>query len=113
MPPEVRHGRESCPRHFHHPQREGGDFVSTNRSESRTMNKTQKRESREWMSVPQAAEMLGCSDVWVLKLIKANELEGFRLSGRSWAVSTRSVEKNLQDYLKNQDTPGRPRRKFG
>lgn len=113
MPLEVRRGKESCPRHFHHPQREGGDFVSTNRSESQTMSKTGKRESREWMSVPQAAEMLGCSDVWVLKLIKTNELEGFRLSGRSWAVSTRSVEKNLQEYLRKKDRSGRPRAKFG
>ena len=77
------------------------------------MSKKQKRESREWMSVPQAAEMLGCSDVWVLKLIKSNDLEGFRLSGRSWAVSVRSVEKNLQEYLKKSDSPGRPRAKFG
>lgn len=77
------------------------------------MSKPQKRESREWMSVPQAAEMLGCSDVWVLKLIQRNELEAFRLSGRSWAVSVRSVEKNLQDYLKTETRIGRPRAKFG
>lgn len=77
------------------------------------MSKTRKKESREWMSVPEAAQMLGCSDTWVLKLIGRNELEGFRLSGRAWAVSTRSVKKNLNEYIKDQGHVGRPRSKFG
>ena len=69
---------------------------------------------QDWISVPAAAEMLGCTDVWVLKLIKAGGLKGFRLSARAWAVSRTSVEKNLADYLKRPRTQaGRPRAKVG
>lgn len=53
----------------------------------------------DWMSVPDAARALGCTDVWVLRLIKRGELEGFRLSGRAWAVRRKSVERNLAEYL--------------
>lgn len=53
----------------------------------------------EWISVPEAAEALGCTDVWVIKLIKSGELDGFKLSGRAWAVRRSSVEKNLKAYL--------------
>ena len=64
----------------------------------------------EWISVPVAAEMLGCTDVWVLKLIKTGELKGFRLSARAWAVSRTAVEKNLSAYLKKpRGQAGRPR----
>ena len=53
-------GDESCPRHLQHPRREGVAFISQNRTDTETMSKTRKKESREWMSVPQA-ELLGCS----------------------------------------------------
>lgn len=53
----------------------------------------------EWMSVPDAAKALGCTDVWVLRLLKQGQLEGFRLSGRAWAVRRKSVERNLAEYL--------------
>lgn len=67
----------------------------------------------EWVSVPTAAEMLGCTDVWVIKLVKSGELEGFKLSGRAWAVKRSSVEKNLQQYLKRDPTiAGRKRSKL-
>lgn len=68
----------------------------------------------EWISVPKAAEMLGCTDVWVIKMVQAGTLEGFRLSGRAWAVSKKSVEKNLRDYLQRDPTlSGRKRSKLG
>lgn len=68
----------------------------------------------EWISVPDAAELLGCTDVWVIKMIHRGDLEGFRLSGRAWAVSKKSVEKNVRAYV-NRDTSksGRPRSKLG
>lgn len=67
-----------------------------------------------FISVPDAAEMLGCSDVWVIRLIEKGTLEGFRLSGRAWAVNRESVTKNLQDYLKRDPTvAGRRRSKLG
>jgi len=64
----------------------------------------------EFISVPVAAEMLGCTDVWVLKLLKTGELEGFRLNGRAWAVSRKSATQNLAAYLRRDRTKaGRPR----
>jgi hypothetical protein len=47
-------------------------------------------------------------------MIHRGELEGFRLSGRAWAISRKSVEKNVQDYLKRDPTlSGRKRSKLG
>lgn len=67
----------------------------------------------DWISVPQAAEILGCSDVWVIRMIQNGDLEGFRLSGRAWAVSRKSVAKNLDEYLKRDPSlAGRKRSKM-
>ena len=68
----------------------------------------------EWMSVPEAAEALGCTDVWVLKLIDRKELEALRLNGRAWAVQRRSVEKNVDEYMtRDPKLSGRKRSKMG
>jgi excisionase family DNA binding protein len=68
----------------------------------------------DWVSVPVAAELLGCTDVWVIRLIRNGSLDGFRLSGRAWAVSRASVEKNMQEYLKRDPAlSGRKRSKLG
>jgi len=67
----------------------------------------------DWISVPDAAELLGCTDVWVIKMIGRGDLDGFRLSARAWAVSRKSVEKNVQEYLaRNASKAGRPRSKL-
>jgi excisionase family DNA binding protein len=58
----------------------------------------------EWISVPKAAEILGCSDVWVIRMIQRGDLEGFRLSGRAWAVSRASVAKNRTEYERRDPT---------
>ena len=58
----------------------------------------------EWISVPVAAELLGCSDVWVIKMIQRGDLDGFKLSGRAWAVKRASVERNQQEYLERDPT---------
>jgi len=72
------------------------------------------KQPQEWVSVPVAAEMLGCSDVWVLRLIHAGQLDGFRLSGRAWAVRRTSVEANLREYLsRDPSLAGRKRAKMG
>lgn len=68
----------------------------------------------EYVSVPKAAEMLGCTDVWVIKMVQAGTLDGFKLSGRAWAIKRTSVEKNLQEYLERDPTAsGRRRSKLG
>lgn len=58
------------------------------------------KQEPDFVSVPVAAEMLGCTDVWVLRLLRAGELDGFRLNGRAWAVKRSSIEKNLHEYLR-------------
>ena len=64
----------------------------------------------EWISVPKAAEMMGCTDVWVLRLIKRGHLEGFQLNGRAWAVSRAAVAKNIEEHAQRDPTQaGRPR----
>lgn len=73
-----------------------------------------KNQQPEYVSVPVAAEMLGCTDVWVIRMIRNGSLDAFRLSGRAWAVRRSSVEKNLQEYLKRDPTlAGRKRSKLG
>ena len=68
----------------------------------------------EWISVPDAAELLGCTNVWVIKMIHRGELDGFKLSGRAWAVKRASVEKNVREYLERDPTlSGRKRSKTG
>ena len=68
----------------------------------------------DWISVPVAAEMLGCTDVWVIRMIRSGTLEAFRLNGRAWAVSRKSVAENLKEYLHRDPTlSGRKRSKLG
>lgn len=68
----------------------------------------------EYLSVPVAAELLGCTDVWVIRMIQEGRLEGFRLNGRAWAVNRASVEKNRQEYLaRNPSLSGRKRSRLG
>lgn len=64
---------------------------------------------KDILSVPEAASLLGCSDVWVIKMIRSGALEGFKLSGRAWAVSRKSVEKSIEEY--QQRDPSRAGRK--
>jgi excisionase family DNA binding protein len=72
------------------------------------------QQAPEWISVPVAAQMLGCTDVWVIKMIQSGTLEGFRLNGRAWAVSRKSVTKNVREYLERDPAlSGRKRSKIG
>ena len=71
------------------------------------------KQAPEYVSVPKAAEMMGCTDVWVIRLLKAGQLEGFRLNGRAWAVKRSSVEKNVQEYIERDPAlSGRKRSKM-
>ena len=66
--------------------------------------------SEDILSVPEAASLLGCSDVWVIKMVRKGDLEGFKLSGRAWAISRVSLEKSIQEYQQRDPSlPGRKR----
>lgn len=67
---------------------------------------------QEWISVPDAAQLLGCTDVWVIKLIRQKKLDAFRLSPRAWAVRRESALANLKEYFERDPSkPGRKREK--
>jgi len=69
--------------------------------------------AQDWISVTEAARRMGCSDVWVLRLIRQGELSAFRLSAKAWAVSAEAVEKNVQEYLQRDPAvAGRKRSKM-
>lgn len=75
---------------------------------------SKKIEATPYLSVPQAAEILGCSDVWVVRMIQRGELVGYKLSQRAWAVSRESVERNRVEYLKRDPRlSGRKRSRIG
>jgi len=52
----------------------------------------------DYISVPVAAEILGCTDVWVIRMIGRGELDAFRLNARAWAIRRSSVERNKREY---------------
>jgi excisionase family DNA binding protein len=73
-----------------------------------------KKTVAEWISVPEAAEIMGCSETWVLRLVAQGRLEAFRLSQKAWAIRRTAVLKNLEEYLKrSRGSAGRPRSRTG
>lgn len=58
-----------------------------------------------FVSVPEAADILGCTGGRVRQMLIAGELEGQKLNERAWAVDRKSVEK----MAKIPQTKGRPR----
>lgn len=71
-------------------------------------------DDRPFVSVPEAAKILGCSDVWVVRMIERGELVGYKLSRRAWAVSRASVERNREEYLRRDPRlSGRKRSRIG
>jgi uncharacterized protein (DUF433 family) len=67
-------------------------------------------EAAEWLSVPEAAAFLGCSDVWVQKMLRRGLLEGRKISGRAWIVSRKSAVENAEEArTRNRSMPGRKR----
>jgi hypothetical protein len=71
------------------------------------------KKKTDFVSVPEAARIMGCTRVWVQQLLKRRQLDGFKLSERAWAVSRKSVEKNLKQYLRRDPAEaGRPRSKM-
>ena len=68
------------------------------------------RVGRDLISVLEAAEALGCSPVWVLKLLKNGKLTGRMLTPRSWMVTRKSVADNLEEHrTRSPRRAGRPR----
>lgn len=62
-----------------------------------------------WVSVPQACEIVCVTDGMVLRMLADGRLDGFRLNAKAWAVDVQSCRRNIEDYLANPATGGRPR----
>ena len=58
-----------------------------------------------FMSVPEAAEILGCTVGRVRQLLIAGDLDGRKFNEKAWAIEKRSVAK----LAKIPRTKGRPR----
>lgn len=48
-------------------------------------------EDKQWLTVTEAVELMGCSDGWVRMLLRTGQLEGQKFGPRSWMVSRRSA----------------------
>lgn len=60
---------------------------------------------KPYISVSDAAEVLGCTEGRVRQLLDEKKIEGEKLHERAWAVDRKSVEA----YSKREITTGRPR----
>ena len=80
----------------------------------RVAKKREKMNRSEFVSVPEAADLLGCSTTWVLYLLNEGQLDGFKLSQKAWCVSRKSIKKNLSEYFQRirERGKGRARSKF-
>lgn len=58
-----------------------------------------------YVSVPEAARMLGCTSGRVRQLLIAGDLKGEKLNAKAWAIQRRAVEK----LAAIPQTKGRPR----
>jgi excisionase family DNA binding protein len=66
-----------------------------------------------YISVQQAAKLMGCTEIWVLRRLGDGTLPGFKLNGRAWAVDRKACEKDIAEYrskmVTNRRGVGRPR----
>jgi hypothetical protein len=66
-----------------------------------------------YVSVQQAALIMGCTEIWVLRRLGDGTLPGFKLNGRAWAVDRKACEKDIAEYRSAVATrrrgAGRPR----
>jgi hypothetical protein len=58
-----------------------------------------------FLSVTEAAAVIGCTDARVRQLCESRDLEAEKFNGRAWAVLASSAK----NYAKTQQKRGRPR----
>lgn len=64
----------------------------------------------QYVSVPDACEIVHKTDAAVHRDLRAGVIDGFRLNGKAWAVRRSSAEQEFRDYLaRAASTPGRKR----
>lgn len=68
-----------------------------------------RRTCEGYATVPEACDLVCATDGMVVRMITAGELDGFRLNGKSWAVTRESCDANLREYISGPPRVGRPR----
>lgn len=64
----------------------------------------------QYVSVPDACEIVHKTDAAVHRDLRDGVIDGFRLNGKAWAVRRSSAEQEFRDYLaRAASTPGRKR----
>lgn len=48
-------------------------------------------EDKQWLTVTEAVELMGCTDGWVRMLLRTGQLQGQKFGPRSWMVSRASA----------------------
>jgi excisionase family DNA binding protein len=66
----------------------------------------------QYISVPQACDIVYKTDASVIRDLRGGRLSGFRLNGRAWAVLRSSAEQEIRDYIagSHDSLPGQRRR---
>ena len=59
----------------------------------------------QFVSVNEAAHILGCTDGRIRQMLREGILDGLKLNAKAWAIPRKAVEK----AAKNTPTTGRPR----
>lgn len=73
-------------------------------------SRTEMPDLAEFMSTEAAAKLLNLHVVTIRNMIRTNKLEGVKISGKTWLVSKKSVEKyrnETADMSKNDPRRGR------
>lgn len=47
---------------------------------------------KEWLTVEEAVDLIGCTDGWVRHLLREGKLKGWRAGERAWLVSRESAK---------------------
>jgi hypothetical protein len=63
----------------------------------------------QYITVAEACEIVCVTDAMIGRMLTAGILDGFRLNKNAWAVSRKSCEDNIREYLASRPRAGRPR----
>lgn len=68
------------------------------------------KECDNWISVPEACQIVCKTDAMVIRDLKSGVLRGFLLNRKAWAVDRRSAEREIAEYMETMhERTGRPR----
>ena len=87
-------------------------MLSRRSVEGKPINKSDwKRICKRYLTVPEACEILGVTDSYVVRLIQRGILPAIRLNGKAWAVDSEATEANAKQYRPSSGQPRQPGRK--